>query len=336
MYKNILVIGHSNIGDVCYDLAVIDPLSKAFPGSRISFITSSVSIGLVRGYPGIDSIITFDRHSKDKGFLGRLRFTRMLQRQKFDLVVVLCATYMQVFLGSADAWCVKKRSRVDKVAGPRHVVDVYLALLKANGVDVPGPVFNFNFTPEENRFADDFVRDNKISSGDVLIGILPLSNWSLKCWYVENWNKLSKALAAAHKAKIIVFGKSSNDPYVREAVAKISPELISAIDKTTLRQSLALIKRCGLFISADTSFLHFASCLGVPCIGLFGATAETHYYPYFSRDGIIKSPEPLWCMPCGGSRHFAVCKAKDGLAPCMEAITVDAVLDRAGKLLKKV
>jgi len=38
-------------------------------------------------------------------------------------------------------------------------------------------------------------------------------------------------------------------------------------------------------------------------------------------------------MPCGGTRHFAVCKAKDGLAPCMEGISVSLVLDKIKSLI---
>lgn len=328
MYKNILVIGHSNFGDVTYDLVVIDPLMKAYPGAKISFLTSSKSQELVEGYPGISRIFIFDRHAKDKGWAGRFNFMRRLRNEKFDLAVVLNSTYMHKFLKIPEVWAAKKRS-------DRHTVDIYLELLKSKGIMVIGPVFNFTFTSAQNEFADKFFLDNGMSGKTAAIGILPLANWSLKCWHIENWNRLIKALMEQDDVKVIAFGKSSNDQYTQEALKKISPAAVSAVDKCTLKESMSLMARCRVFISADTSLLHLASCLNVSCIGLFGATPASRFYPYFSREKTIASGAGLSCMPCSGTRNFARCKAAGGLAPCMEDITIEQVLDQVKMILKE-
>ncbi|HTY45452.1 MAG TPA: glycosyltransferase family 9 protein [Patescibacteria group bacterium] len=332
-YKRIAVFGHSNIGDVCYDLAVVEPLAKAFPSAEIFFLTSSVSAALARGYRGLSGVITFDRHGKDKGLPGRLRFMRALRRERFDLAVVLSATHMHRFLGIPHAWRLTKRWRFDRTGAPVHVVDAYLALLRAHGTPVQKPVFDFGSDPADASFAEGFLRDYRIRRDDNIIGILPLSNWSLKCWHIAHWNALISELIRAHNAKVIVFGKSGADAYTGQAIQGVHPQAASAIDACTLKQSMALIAKCRLFVSADTSLLHIASCMGVPCIGLFGATDAAHYYPYFSRGGTLRSSAGLACMPCGGTRHFAVCKAKDGLAPCMEGISVSLVLDKIKSLI---
>jgi heptosyltransferase II len=332
-YTRIAVFGHSNIGDVCYDLAVIDPLTKAFPGAGISFVTTSVSADLARGYQGLDRVITFDRHGKDRGFAGRLRFIRRLRREHFDLAVVLSSTHMHRFLGIHRAWRLAKRSRFDRAGRPLHMVDAYLSLLRSRGIPAEKPVFHFGSSRADAGFAEQFLRDHRIGAGDIVIGLMPLSNWSLKCWHVAHWNALIEELICRCGMKAIVFGKSSSGAYIREAIQKISPQAISAIDQCSLKQSVALIGKCRLFISADTSLLHIASCMGIPCIGLFGATADVHYYPYFSRSGTLRSSAALACMPCAGTRHLAVCKAKDGLAPCMEGISVRYVLDKIKSLI---
>jgi heptosyltransferase II len=332
-YKRIAVFGHSNIGDVCYDLAVIEPLAKAFPGAEISFVTSSVSADLVRGYPGLDRAITFDRHGKDKGLTGRLRFMRSLRREHFGLAVVLSSTHMYRFLGIPRVWRLARRSRFDRAGKPVHMVDAYLSLLRSRGISAEKPAFRFGSSRADAGFAEQFLRDHRIGAGDTVIGILPLSNWSLKCWHVAHWNALIEELIRRRGVKVIVFGKSGNDAYTRKAIQKISPQAVSAVDQCSLKQSMALIGKCRLFISADTSLLHIASCMGVPSIGLFGATADAHYYPYFSRSGTVRSPVALACMPCAGTKHFAACKAKDGLAPCMEGISVRCVLDKIKSLI---
>jgi len=45
--KNILIIGHRNIGDICCDVVVVAPLKKRFPDAKIYFLTSTLSESLV-------------------------------------------------------------------------------------------------------------------------------------------------------------------------------------------------------------------------------------------------------------------------------------------------
>ncbi len=324
-YKKILVIGHSNIGDVCYDLAVIAPLTKAFPDAQLSFLTSPRSEELIRGYPGISRIFLLDRRAG--GELGYASVIRALRRERFDLAVVLKSSYMHLLIGAKDVWKVRK--------GPssKHVADVYLDLLRSRGISAAAE-FDHQFTYGELKSADNFLRLHGLSDKDKLVGILPLANWSQKCWHISNWNRLIEELVRRCGVRVIIFGKSSNDPYTREAIAGISRLAISAVDKCSIKETMALIKRCRLFLSSDTSLLHLASTLGVPCIGLFAATPVGRYYPYFSLEGVIQSSATLACMPCTGTGNVATCKAAPGRAPCMEAIKAEEVIKKAEQFLK--
>lgn len=321
MYKNILIIGHANIGDVCYDLIVVWPLRKQFPEAKISFLTSSRAKNIVEGYKGLDQIITFDKLAKDKGLLGRLRLMSALKKEKFDLAVVLKNTWMPRFLDIPRIWSVRPFL---KQKSENHIANIYLDLLRSKDIVIQDTDFGFNLDSEKN-FCDSFLRKNNISPKDKLIGMLPNAAWSLKNWPVEKWNELALTLKQTYKIRFVNLGKTSADPFDQMVAKKISPEIISA-SETTLKQAMSIIERCDLFVGPDSSLLHLASCLGTETIGLYGPTSAETFHPYFHRENCIISEIKWACAPCYPSLKFCSCKEVKDYGDCMADISIEQVL----------
>ncbi|MCG8431884.1 MAG: glycosyltransferase family 9 protein [Candidatus Omnitrophica bacterium] len=323
MVKKILVMGHSNIGDVCYDLAVIAPLRERFPDSRLTFLTTSRCRDLVDGYPGVDNIMTFDRHGNHKGLLGRIRFFGAARRELFDLVVVLKRSLRHKFLRAREVWCVKKKA----ASKHKHPVDRYRDFLL--DVDIPVETVSFSFREKQEhlRWAEQFLAAKNISAEDTLIGILPLAAWSLKSWPVAKWNALADQLRNRYGIKVINLGKMPDSSLGRQIAAEISPDVVAA-GETDLAQAKALLRRCSMFIGPDSSFLHLASCMGVETVGLFGATSGEIFYPYFHRHNIVTAKKRLSCMPCypGTLPSCSVKGRVRNFGPCMEAVSVEDVM----------
>ncbi|MBU0710006.1 MAG: glycosyltransferase family 9 protein [Candidatus Omnitrophica bacterium] len=331
MVKNILIVGHSNIGDVCYDLAVINPLRSHFPQARISFLTSSRAENIVGGYKGLNRVLTFNKDSKDRRLSGRLRFLISLAREKFDLAIILKSSLMHIFLGIPCVWSLRKYLGCAPSEKRTHIVDIYLDFLRSHGIETPKAIFDFSFGSEEQGFSDAFFAKEGISTQDKLVGILPAAAWSLKNWPIDKWNKLAELLAG-YGIKVIAFGKFSNDPYNQMVLNTISPEIILA-KNTTLKQAMSIIKRCNIFIGPDSSLLHLASCIGVNTIGLYGATSTDYIYPYFHRHNIITPGEQISCMPCYPGHKPCHTIAKSQVGACMDNINVDDVLGLVKKNL---
>jgi heptosyltransferase II len=319
---NILVIGHSNIGDVCYDMVVVNPLRRRFPHAKISFLTSSRCIDIVDIYRGVDSGITYDRSGKDRGFLRQIGFILRLRKIKFDIAVVLKRSARYMFLRADKVWCVDKIQQY-KV----HPVDRYLKLLRNKGIDADKACFDFTIADSEKEFCDKFFKHHNIASDDKIAGIMPLAAWSLKSWPPDRWNHLAKILTHDQGFKVIALGKSSTDEISKKVISSLSKDIILS-GETTLRQAIALISRCTVFVGPDSSLLHIASCMQVKAIGLYGPTSISCFYPYFHRENIVLPERKPDCMPCcpgmkvvcneGGHRH--------DFGPCMQSIQVDDVL----------
>jgi heptosyltransferase II len=320
--KNILIIGHSNIGDVCYDLAVVRPLQRHFPEANIHFLTSSRCRDIVDGYNGIHSVITYDRSGKDKGFVRQIRFILELRGCRFDLVVVLKKSARQVFLGAKNVWCIKAGKPCQA-----HPVDRYLKLLRDNGVSADKAIFDFTASKQEIDFCGQFFQDNNISPNDKLAGIMPLAAWSLKSWPVEKWNELAGILTQQRGFKVIAVSRLPDNSLGHKVLASLSKDIILA-DKTTLLQAMAIIERSAVFIGPDSSLLHIASCMGIKAIGLYGPTPSSCFYPYFHRDSIVLPRRKFDCMPCCPGMKVTCNKGEHwhDFGPCMQDIRVEDVL----------
>jgi ADP-heptose:LPS heptosyltransferase len=101
-------------------------------------------------------------------------------------------------------------------------------------------------------------------------------------------------------------------------------KIINACGKTNVNQLSCLIKRCSVYISADSSPLHIAAAVNVPVIALFGPTDPARHMPPAKDYLIIRRDLP--CSPCY--------KPKCNNKKCMSLIAVDEVMAGIEKLLK--
>jgi heptosyltransferase I len=323
MFKNILIFGHSNIGDVIYDLAVINPLRESYPNAKITFLCSSRCWDIVSGYKGIDRIIVLDRHGKNRGFFSRLCFTAALRKEKFDLVIVLTSSLNYILLRAPAVWRVQRQMRLRH----DHPVDRYIDTLRFYGLIVKDASFSFGLNEKDVSFSFEFLKYRGIDPRDTLIGILPLAAWSLKSWPIEKWNSLADILRKKWGIRVLNLGKLPDNKLGRRIADEISGNIIPA-DETTLPQAKALLSRCQLFIGPDSSLLHLASCMGIETIGLYGPTPVSRFYPYFHRHNSISSKNKLACMPCYPDNKPS-CRTnmvKHDFGPCMCGIEVEDVL----------
>ncbi|MBU4304089.1 MAG: glycosyltransferase family 9 protein [Candidatus Omnitrophica bacterium] len=330
-YKNILIFGHSNIGDVCYDLAVVYPLRRAYPDARISFVTSKKSSRLGIVVSGVDELIIFDKHGEDKGITGYLRFIRKIRSCKFDLGIILRDMQMYYFFNIPAIVKLKKSDVRDNTY---HVAQKYMRLLSKLGIEAKEPKYEFKFSDKQINYIKQLFLTHKVTKDTFKVGIMPLAGWALKCWPVEHWNTLIDKLSEEFKAKIFLIGKTGSIEWEKQFKQKISSKAVTLIDNSSIDESSVLIHNMDLFIGPDTSFLHLASCMRIPTVGLYGATDSEFIYPFFHKEYITNSRGELECMPCYPGTNGGSCKSK-GPGPCMEKITPEEVMEKIKQVLKK-
>jgi heptosyltransferase-2 len=104
-----------------------------------------------------------------------------------------------------------------------------------------------------------------------------------------------------------------------------SPVIVAG--ETSLRQLMALLARCHLFITNDSGPMHLAAALGLPMVAVFGSTDDRATGPLSPKARIVR--HPVACSPCG----LRVCPID---FRCMEGITVERVYEAALRLVKEL
>ena len=131
---------------------------------------------------------------------------------------------------------------------------------------------------------------------------------------------------------MVVLGDSRERDVCDDIQKKMKAKAIMACGKTTLRNFLGLINRCGLIITNDGGPLHMAVGLGLNTISIFGPVDEKIYGPYpVTKKHIVISKSDVPCRPCYKKFKYKICEDRS----CLKSIKADEVLAAAGRFLSK-
>jgi len=340
--KKILIIRLSSIGDVVMASPLIGAFARTWPGARISWLIEETSRPVLEANPRLDEIIVWERFKWRKLFrqkrlfflAGRIRsFTRELRSERFDIVVdaqgllksgiwaFLSGAPVRVGIGSREGSRFLMTRVVDRSGAGNEMSSQYLLCAKALDLDTGDFRMEMPLTPEAERFGEEFAR----SLGGPFAAFSPFTTRPQKHWIQDRWKELARQIRKEMGLDVVLLG----GPGEAEPAARILPEgdpgSVSLAGKTNLQQAAAVIGKASLLIGVDTGLTHMGFALGTPTVALFGATR-----PYLSLGDLPGAVlyHPRECSPC---RRSPTC---DGLFPCMEAISVDEVLQTAGDLLR--
>ncbi|NVN98250.1 MAG: glycosyltransferase family 9 protein [Geobacteraceae bacterium] len=347
--KKILVLRYRFIGDTILTIPFLRNLRYAEPGAHIAWVVAPGSSDVVAGIPYVDELIYWDPvtiHADSRGthrtFADKLGFVRGLRERHFDKAYVLkrsLGSAILALLGGAKeriGFASEGRSLLLTKTVPyrhdRHEVQNFLDVLRADGVPVVDDYLEAWITREEELFAEKFYADAGVKPGETLIGIHPFAANAPRAWHLDNFIELANRLQSVVKCRVVFFGGPKDSEAAARLADEVTPKPVLAIGKTTLRESMALLKRLKLLVCNDSGIMHLAASLQVPLVALFGPQSPVKFGPWGDKCLVLYSKFP--CSPCR-QKFFTECKPSGrGTPECMEFITTDLVLNDIGSLLK--
>lgn len=339
--KQILIRSTNWVGDAIITTPAIRAVRKNFPEAKISLLAKPWVAPIFYNNPYIDNILLYDVSGKHKGLSGILRLSKELRKQKFDLAILLQNAFEAVLIAflagipnrlgyNTDArsllltHCIRLKPALKRV----HQINYYWGILEGASLKTDGRQLILVVTDEERKHAEEILAKHGITGKDRLIGINPGAVFgSAKRWFPERYAALSVKLQEYSGAKIAIFGgpgEKALGQYISELMVN---RCVNFCGKTSLREAVALIERCQLFITNDSGLMHVAAALDTPQIAIFGSTDYVTTMPSSPKSQIIRASVP--CSPC----LKADCPIDHR---CMENITVDMVYAAAVKLLRNV
>lgn len=143
----------------------------------------------------------------------------------------------------------------------------------------------------------DMVKKN----GKKIIGIFPGASSESRQWGVDNYEKLSRSLGVP--LIYVIFGSSADMDLVTRVAYQIKEgsevaEVINLAGKTSLRELVASISSCDLFIGMETSGLHMAIAANLPTIGIVGGGHFGRFVPWGDPEKNIFLTYRMDCFNC--------------------------------------
>jgi heptosyltransferase-2 len=336
--ERILVRGTNWLGDAVLTIPALQALRSGFPHARIALLLKPAVAELFQHHPAVDEIILYRDPGPHAGLGGKLALARQLSRGRYDLAVLFQNAFEAAAITAlagipnrygyaTDGRWFLLTHRVPMTPGlrRRHQAEYYLELLRPLGIPIDPVPPTLRTTPEEDAAAGVLLSERGVTPGRTLIGLNPGSTYgAAKRWIPERYAEVADRLAAEHDGHVLIFGGRGEEP-LGAAIAGMMRSPVTVLSgRTTVRQLVALIKPCRLFLTNDTGPMHIAAALGVPLVAIYGPTDPVTTAPFGKGHELIR--KPVDCSPC----LLRECPIDHR---CMQGITVDMVYEAAAKQL---
>ncbi|MBQ4376544.1 MAG: glycosyltransferase family 9 protein [Bacteroidales bacterium] len=163
------------------------------------------------------------------------------------------------------------------------------------------------------------------------IGIAPFAQHKGKIWPLDNMRRLIDMLAQKPYNEIILFG-SKDEAAQLEKWASPHTNVRSMAGRQSFDKELEIIASLHIMVSMDSANMHFASCLGIPVVSLWGAT-----HPIGGFYGWRQNPE--WCiqedLPCRPCSMYGQKQCIFGDYRCLSSITPTHVVQKIERIIAK-
>jgi heptosyltransferase II len=309
--RRVLMRATNWVGDMVISLPAIDAVRELFPDSEITMLARPWVIPLIENNPSIDKIIVF---TKGKGIVSQLsefiKTVNELRKQKFDLAILFQNAFeaaLLTYLSRIEyrigyktdlrGFLLTHHIERDKSLKNLHQVEYYLSILRQMGWGGVTKSPRLYSGKEEEEFADSFLQDQGVGSGDLLIGLSPGAIYGpAKRWPAERFAEVGDRAVEEWSAKVFILGSDSEKQICETTADRMKNQAINLCGKTTLGQAIALIKRADFFITNDSGLMHVAAALEVPMIAIFGSTDHIATGPLTNRVKVVR--KAVECSPC--------------------------------------
>lgn len=326
------------LGDLVMATPVLADLRAHWPDVPITAMAQSNVAPLLKNNPHINEIYSF---KKPSGWVHRSQpwdIISEIKKGKYDLGILLTNSFSSAwwfwwggvenrigYTGHNRSWLLTRAIPFPKMREKQHLVTTYKQLLEPLGIALSSTSPQLFISEEEQKEVEELLTNLKVDpTKHRIIGINPGAAYgSAKCWLPERFKELAERLLQDPNNAILFFGDTTGLPLVNEICKNLPERVINLAGRTSLRELIALIKKCKVFVTNDSGPMHIASALGVPLIALFGSTSDVTTGPYGGGTVIHKH---VACSPC----YLRECPID---FKCMKQITVEEVY---ASILKKL
>lgn len=338
----VLLVQTSFLGDTILTTPLILGIKRLYPDCELWLMTTPQAKSLVENDPLLSGVIEFDKKGKERGVVALFKMAMKLRSYGFSRVYAVQRSYRTAILlllagisyriGFSNAALSFLFHRKELRHQAEHDVLRNLALLGGEGdLEKDKLPIEERFSTEMRLFLPDSIYENKIvhdySISAPYVVLVPGSAWNTKMWYWERYRDLASSLLE-RGFKVVVLGASLEIEVCTKVSQGLNIDNLSG--KTTLLESMAIIKHACCVVCNDSMALHMASAFKVPNVSIFCATSPSFGFGPWRNQAEVIERQGLSCKPC--RRHGSnVCPT--GTEECMRGVTSQEVLTSLVRLV---
>lgn len=337
--KNIVLKMPNWIGDAVMATPIVCDLKHYFPKAKLTALCQTNIASLIQTDPHLDEILAYQKPS---GWIHRAEHRDVidpLRWGEYDLGILLTNSFSSAWW----FWRGNVQTRIGFAKFPRtslltnpvklpkdidhlHLVNVYKLLLGPLGIPISNTNPTLYLSSEDHEYAKTFFHLQHIKKDEIVVGINPGAAYgSAKCWMPDRFREIIQRIISFPNVKVLLFGDNATLSLADQICSGFNSQVLNLAGKTTLRELIALIANCQVFLTNDSGPMHIASALKIPLIALFGSTNATKTGPFNGGVVIDKQAE---CSPC----YKRECPID---FRCMKNITVDEVYQALYQMIRK-
>ncbi len=324
----VLIIRLRSLGDVVLLTPALSALHAWRPDLRLCVLVEPFCAPLLEGNPDVSEIVLTKSFLATAAELRRHHFPVVYNQHAGPTSALLTAS-----IGVPQRVCWERRqfSFVYNVLTPNsgdriHTVEHRIEQFYGTGLP-RGPIPRARVYPQSDAQAAvaQQLAAHGIAPAKSYAVLHPGAKYFTKRWAIDKFVELARDLRRQHGIES-VFNLGRGDSEIASEVRRqCGPEFI-LLDSLDLRQLIALIAGCRIFIGNDGGPTHIAAAVGCPAVAIFGSSSSVHWRPWQTEYRVVQNDFP--CNPCRGDRCYAFSEPR-----CILSVTLDQVRDACRSLL---
>ena len=348
--SGILVVRIDALGDMIVTIPFLRELRKNYPQEKITLVCNDSVRNLVETVPYVDRVVTCGvlasgRHRFQRNWS---RLTELAEREfsgeKFSLVIL--PSYQAKGIELTVASSVKAARLVayrdGQILGtgksyidcPMHEVQRYLQLLQAMKLQVADDRLEIFTTDNDREFVRHLFAKEGVDNSKKKLVVCLSTSARQRDWPAEWYAAVCHRLCSKYPLEILIAGAGAAAAQYTAVFCREFGGAHDFTNRTTIRQTAALMQRSDYHLGGDTGTVHLAAACHLKGVALYKdcvgqkfpvcGTPADNFYPWQADIKVLRPVRPLPGCEKGCTHDEP---------HCIKQITVDEVCCELEKII---
>jgi ADP-heptose:LPS heptosyltransferase len=331
--KKVLLVNITRLGDMLQATPTISGIKRENPDCHTTVLVEKQFEDICHILPDIDRVVSIDLGytcrniaAEQTGIIDAYRYISelvdSLRQENFDYCLNMSSSAYTALLlrllniPQTGGWTADEEGyrviesdwarlfatsvhHLNRQYNSLNLVDVFRC--SADVEDHPQKL-QISIDPAAKTYVDDMLRSAGFTNQGPLIAVQAGASQAKRQWSPARFVEMVNILVKEYQARVILTGSPRELEIVNPILKGCdSPNVFSAVGKTSIPQLAALLSSCKVLVTGDTGPMHISVAAGTPVVSMFLASAYGFETGPYSAGNIVLQPV-IGCGPCNPNK----------------------------------